>query len=151
MVTYQNANTTTGVFTTVVRGRGGTKKVSHPSGAFVQEANIWVRGKRLPTPVGVPVFGPAGPLTDPGWQTGSYTLSLTDTLELPDYVTHLIVEWCLRRARIKENDQQAADALLKNFADELTVAKKAQRRPRIGQARVAGEGPRLFGGRIIVR
>ena len=153
LVRYQVLTTATHTFSLVTRAQGGTRPSSHDPGAFVQEANIWVRGKRLPTPVGIPLVGAIKPvpvLSDPEWLSGSYTLSLNDPLELPDYITHLIVEWCLRRARIKENDQQAGDALLKNFADALSVAHRAQRRPRIGQARISGQGPRLWGGRVII-
>ncbi len=153
LVRYQVLTSSTNTFSIVTRAQGGTRAQAHNSGAVVQETNIWIRGKRLPTPVGIPLVGAVNPtpvLSDPEWLSGSYTLGLRDPLELPDYVTHLIVEWCLRRARIKENDQQAGDALLKNFADALSVAHRAQRRPRIGQAKISGQGPALWGGRVII-
>ena len=157
LVRYQLLDKPNRLFSVLTRGEGGTRQLSFKSGTLVEEANIWIKGHRLPTPVGIPVSATVGSqnpvpeLSNPDWQSGSFSLTLTEQLEIPDYVTHLIVEWCCRRARIKEEDGQAGDALLKNFADALTVAKKAQRRPRIGQAKLAGAGAGLWYGRVIVR
>jgi hypothetical protein len=116
--------------------------------------NIWIKGMRLPTPIALPLLSQTIPnpvLSDPGWLSGSYSLTLSDQLELPDYACHVIAEWCVNRVRIKENDEGAAVSILSMFKESMKRAGKAHRRPRIGQAKVPGSGPGLWYGRVIVR
>ncbi len=157
LIRYQSLNATTNVFSTLSRGEGGTKAVSHIVGSAVVEANVWVKGKRIPTPLGIPQQSQTGTnptLVSPGYmqgEAGDQRLTLTETMELPDYLSHIITDWCVYRARNKENDDQSASRLLKSLGDELKLSQGARRRPRIGQARPFGtSGPGLWWGRVIV-
>lgn len=156
LMRYQRFNSTTRIFSQLSRGEGGTRAVIHAIGATVEEANVWVKGKRIPTPLGIPQQSQAGDgsaaiLVSPGYMNGSYQLALTDIMELPDYTSHIIANWCAHRYRTKENDDQSAGLLLKWLGDELKLTAGARRRPRIGQAKPFGGGqPGLWWGRIIV-
>lgn len=157
LVRYQALNTTTNVFSVLSRGEGGTKAIAHLAGDVVEEANIWVKGKRIPTPLGLPQLSQTGiipTLVSSGYMTGGVgdqQLTLTDIMEIPDYLSHIIVNWCVHRARYKENDDQSANRLLKDLGEELKLSSGARRRPRIGQARPFGQGgPGLWFGRVIV-
>jgi hypothetical protein len=154
LVRYQILTTATRTFSVLSRGEGGTRALAHLAGATVEEANVWVKGKRIPTPLGLPQLSQLGTtpvLVAPGYQTGSYQLTLTEPMELPDYFSHTICDWCVSRARGKENDDSAAQSLRKMVVEDLKLSGGARRRPRIGQAKPFGSGtPGLFFGRIIV-
>jgi len=150
LVTYRTVNSVTNQFGVVTRGRGGTPIVTHPSGAVVQEANIWVKGFRLATPVALAVNS-APPLKDPGWLPGSYTLGVTDPLDIPDNYTSMLEDYILSRVKHKEQDAQYAGSLEKGFRQAVQdSAQRTPRRLRSGyQVREWGAGG-LWSGRWIV-
>ncbi len=154
LIRYQVLTPSTRTFSVLSRGEGGTRAVSHIAGATVQEANVWVKGKRIPTPLGIPQQSQLGTnptLVAPGYMTGSYQLTLTEPMELPDYFSHTICDWCVSRAKGKENDDQASQSLRKMLVEDLKLSGGARRRQRIGQAKPFGSSNMgLYFGRIIV-
>lgn len=132
LVLYRTVNASpTNTLTQVLRGQGGTAKVSHNSGAAVAERNIFFKCSRLPVKVTSP----------------------SDPVEIPIGLVPLLELGVLARVREAEQEAQEARSLRQDFDREIaTLAEKAAYKGlRQGiQVRTEPPGPLLYYGRVYV-
>lgn len=119
------------VVSNILRGQGGTTTTDHLNGAAVNEANIFFKCSRLPTPL----------------------TTATSAIEIPQGLWPLLELYVLSKVREAEQEFQVATALRQEFQAQVEkLAEKAQLKGlKQGlQVRLSPPGLRLYGGRVYI-